>query len=168
MDVAFQFSVHKRLKILECYFSTKSVVLTQREFRGKFPGRKAPCRNTITKILKKFRNSESMRNDDKAHSGRYVTVRAHANVQVVRKHLEQSPRKSTRRLPQEVSISRTTGYRGIYNDLKLFPYKVQILQKQTDANRKERSGRIENNSSGLGLILFSDEVHFHLSGHVNK
>ena len=65
--------------------------------------------------------------------------------------------------------------RIIHNDLKLFPYKVQILQNQTDANKKERSefcqtiiGRIENNSGDLGLILFSDEAHFHLSGPVNK
>ena len=53
--------------------------------------------------------------------------------------------------------------------------KVQILQKQTDANEEERSEfcqtiskRIENNPGDLGLILFSEEAHFHLSGHVNK
>ena len=65
--------------------------------------------------------------------------------------------------------------RVIHNDLKLFPYKVQILQKQTDVNKRERvefcqsiSERIENNPGVLNLILFSDEAHFHLSGHVNK
>ena len=63
----------------------------------------------------------------------------------------------------------------IHNDLKLFPYKVQIIEKQTDANKQERSEfchsiseRIENNPDDLGLILFSDKAHFHLSGHVNK
>ena len=52
---------------------------------------------------------------------------------------------------------------------------MQILQKQTDVNKEERSEfcqtiseRIENNPDDLGLILFSDEAHFHLSGHVNK
>ena len=75
----------------------------------------------------------------------------------------------------EVGVSTTTVQRVICNDLKLFPYKVQILQKQTDTNKEERSEfcqtineRIENNPSDLGLIVFSDEVHFHLSGHVNK
>ena len=63
----------------------------------------------------------------------------------------------------------------IHNDLKLFPYKVQIIEKQADANKQERSEfchsiseRIENNPDDLGLILFSDKAHFHLSGHVNK
>ena len=58
----------------------------------------------------------------------------------------------------------------IHNDLKLFPYKVQIIEKQTDANKQERSEfchsiseRIENNPDDLGLILFSDEAHFHLT-----
>ena len=156
------FQCSKGQKILESYFSTKSVVLTQREFRREFPARKTPCRKTITKIVEKFRNTGSVRNDNKRHSGRYVAVRTRANVQAVRKHLEQSPRKSTRRLSQEVGISRTTVQRIIHNDLKLFPYKVQILQKQTDVNKEERSEfcqtiseRIENNPGDLGLILFS-------------
>ena len=65
--------------------------------------------------------------------------------------------------------------RVIHYNLKLFPYKVKILQKQTDVNKRERvefcqsiSERIENNPGVLNLILFSDEAHFHLSGHVNK
>ena len=170
MDAAVQFSVHERSNILESYFSTKSVVVTEREFRREFPGRKAPCRKTITKIAEKFRNTGSVRNDNKGHGGRYVAVRTRATVQAVRKHLEQSPRKSTRRLSQEVGISRTTVQRIIHNDLKLFPNKVQILQKQTDVNKEERSEfcqtiseRIENNPDDLGLILFSDKAHFHLT-----
>ena len=175
MDVAVQFSVHERSKILESYFSTKLVVLTQREFRREFPGRKTPHKKTITKTVEKFRNTGSVGNDNKGHNGWYVTVRTRTNVQAVRNHLEQLPRKSIRRLSQEVGISRTTVQRIIHNDLKLFPYKVQILQKQTDANKEERSElcqtineRIENNPGDLGLILFSDQTHFRLSGHVNK
>ena len=135
MEVTDQFSVHERLKILESYFSTKSVVVTQREFRREFPGRKTPWRKTITKIVEKCRNTETVGNDNKGHSGWYVAVRTRANVQAERKHLEQSTQKSTRRLSQEVGISRTTVQRIIHNDLKLFLYKVQIVQKQTDTNK---------------------------------
>ena len=95
MDVATQFSVHERSEILQSYISTKSVVLTQREFHREFPGRKTPCRKKITKIFKKFRNTESVGNDNKSHSGRYGTVRTHANVQAVRECIEKSPQKST-------------------------------------------------------------------------
>ena len=52
---------------------------------------------------------------------------------------------------------------------------MQILPEQTDANKEERSEfcqtiseRIGNNPCDLGLILFNDEAHFYLSGHVNK
>ena len=139
MDVAVQFSVHERSKILESYLSTKSTVVTQRVFCREVPGRKTPCRKTIKKIVEKFRNTGSVVNENKGHSGWYVAVRTRANVQTVRKHLQQSPRKSIRRLSQEADISRTTVQRIIHNDLKLFPYKVQILQKQTDPNKEVRS-----------------------------
>ena len=65
--------------------------------------------------------------------------------------------------------------RIIHDDLKLFPYKVQILQAQTQANKTERyefgqkiNERIENDPQLLDCLLFSDEAHFHLSGHVNR
>ena len=56
------------------------MVLTQREFRREFPERKTPCRKTITKIVEKFRNTGIEGNDNKGHSGQYVTVRTRANV----------------------------------------------------------------------------------------
>ena len=125
-------------------------------------------------IVEKFRNSASVGNDNKDHSGWQVTVRTPANVQAVREHLQQSP-KSTRQLSQEVGISRATVQRVIHTDLNLFLYKVQILQKQTDVIKRERveffqriSDRIENNPGVLNLIQFSDETHFHMSEHVNK
>ena len=50
-----------------------------------------------------------------------------------------------------------------------------ILQAQTQANKTERyefgqkiSEPIENDPHLLDCLLFSDEVHFHLSGHVNR
>ena len=41
----------------------------------------------ITKIVEKFRNTGSVENDDRGHSGRYVTVKTRANLQAVKKHL---------------------------------------------------------------------------------
>ena len=57
----------------------------------------------------------------------------------------------------------------------MFPYKIQILQAQTAANKADRlafcqsiSQRIEDHPNFLDLIFFSDEARFHLSGQVNK
>ena len=57
----------------------------------------------------------------------------------------------------------------------LFPYKIQILQRQTDRNKAEWgqfcediSQRIENDPGLLDLIFFSDEANCLLTGHINK
>ena len=73
------------------------------------------------------------------------------------------PRKSTRRLSQENGISKTSVLRILHDDLKLFPYKIQILQRQTDQNKAERetfcgdiSQRIENDHGLLDLNDLND------------
>ena len=97
------------------------------------------------------------------------------NIQNLQKRLEEFPRKLTRRLSQETGISRTSVLRILFDDLKLFPYKIQTLQWQTDHNKAERgtisediSQRIENHHGLLHLIFFSDEAHCYLSGHISK
>ena len=91
----------------------------------------------------------------------YDPVITDANVYEVRKLFEESPRESTWPLSQEVDISRTTVHRVIHNDLKLFPYKLQIHQTQTNVNKEEKSEffqtiseRIENNPGDFGLFWF--------------
>ena len=61
------------------------------------------------------------------------------------------------------------------DDLSLFPYKIQVLQKQSKNNKKQRrdyakriSQMIEDGILDIRKIHWSDEVNFHLSGHVNK
>jgi hypothetical protein len=175
MDHYDHFSVAERTRIVELYFATKSPTLVQRQFRREHPEKKMPHRHTISRLVDKFRNTGSVINNNKGHCGPKVTARTPANIQDVRDHLEQSPRKSTRRLSQQVGISRTSVRRIIHCDLQLFSYKVQILQAQTEANKTQRfefgqniSERIENDPQLLNCLLFSDEAHFHLSGHVNK
>jgi len=63
----------------------------------------------------------------------------------------------------------------MHQDLHLFPYKIQILQLQTDANRAERRAVGQTTSQWiayhpgiLDFIFFSDEVNFRLGSHVNK
>ena len=72
-------------------------------------------------------------------------------------HHEESPWKPTCCLSQETGISTNSLLRILHDDLKLFPYKIQILQRQTDQNKAEQETfckdiirRIENDP---GLIL---------------
>ena len=175
MDVSGRYTVQQRKKIIEAYFATKSVVLTQRQCRKELGRDKVPKRKTIERLVAKFRETGSVANANKGRSGRPRSVKTPNNVQNLRERLEESPRKSTRRLLQEVGISRSSVLRILLDDLRLFPYKIQILQRQTDDNKAERlafcqdiSQKIENSPGLLKLIFFSHEAHCHLSGHINK
>ena len=67
-------------------------------------------------------------------------------------------------------IWRTSVLRILHDDLNLFPYKIQILQRQTDQNKAERetfcediSQRIENDPGLLDLNDLNDVNHSGLS-----
>ncbi|KAK8372042.1 hypothetical protein O3P69_011893 [Scylla paramamosain] len=66
MEQAVRYSVQERIKIVEVYFATKSVVQTQRQFRRDFPGRNAPTRLTIRRLLDKFRETGSVQDNTEA------------------------------------------------------------------------------------------------------
>ena len=93
----------------------------------------------------------------------------------MQRKLENSPRRSTRTLGRELKLSTTSVWRILRKELKKFAYKIQMKQAQTPKNREQRTefgnkmaDRIESDSEFLKQIIFSDEAHFHLSGHVNR
>ena len=79
--------------------------------------------------------------------------------------------------PREISqkiktlSQRTSVLEILHGDLKLFPYKIQILKRQTYQNKAERetfcediSPRIENEPGLLDLNDLNDVDHWHLCG----
>ena len=104
MDPATRYLVHESIKIFEAYFATKSIIQTQRQFRRDFPGRNAPIIVTILRLLNKFRETGSVQDKTKGHSGRPRSSRNDFNLDTVREHLAMSPRKSTRHLSQETDV----------------------------------------------------------------
>ena len=176
MDPATRNSVQEGIKIVEAYFATKSLIQTQRQFRRDFPARNAPTRVTILHLLNKFRETGSIQDKNKGHSGQLRSARTDPNIDNVREHLAMSPRKSARHLSQETDLSRTSVMRIMHHNLHMFPYKIQILQAQAAVNKEERlafcqsiiSRRTEDHPNFLDLNFFSDEAHFHLSGQVNR
>ena len=63
----------------------------------------------------------------------------------------------------------------ILHNLHLYPYKIQLVHelKPNDAQRRIQNSRsfqelcLENNEF-IHKLIMSDEVHFHLNGHVNQ
>ena len=75
------------------------------------------------------------------------------------------------RNPPENQHSRTSVLRILHDDLKLFPYKIQILKRQTDQNKAKRetfyegmSQRIENDPGLLDLNDLNDIDHYGFCG----
>ena len=95
----------QRIKIVGAYFVTKSVVLPQRQCRKELGRDRVPDRKAIKRLVAKVRETGSVANATKGRSGRPCSVKTPNNVQNLRERLEESLRKSTCCLSQEVGIS---------------------------------------------------------------
>ena len=170
MDPTGRYTTQQRIKIIEAYFTAKSVLLTQWQCRKDFGRNNVPDGRTIQRLVAKFRKNGSVAD---AHKGQHRSSFGiiPENIQNLREHHEESPRKSTLRLSQEPGISRTSVLRILHDDLKLFPYKIQILKRQTDQNKAKRetfyegiSQRIENDPGLSDLNDLNDIDHYGFCG----
>lgn len=163
-----------KVKLLYWYIENgRSVVSAQRAFKVHYKTLKAPARNTIMNIVKRMEEGGTVGN--RKRKGPKKTVRTPENIQKIKKKLTDSPHRSTRRLSAETAISRSSVRRILNDDIGAFPYKIQMQQKQSEANQKKRvqfatyiSKKIEEELLKITEVHWSDEANFHLSGHVNK
>ena len=88
---------------------------------------------------------------------------------------ERSPRTSLRRASRELQISKSTLQRIVCKRLKLYAYKVQLIQclePNIKPKRVEFANRMLNHLGAdadfMSTICFSDEGTFHVSGKVNR
>jgi hypothetical protein len=72
-------------------------------------------------------------------------------------------------------LGASSTYRIIREDIKLFPYRIQMQQALFEADKARKVDfygdlmmLLEDNAAVLQSIWLSDEAHFHLSGFVNK
>ena len=143
----------------------KLVLLTQRQRRRDFGRNNVPGGRTIQQLVAKFRKTGSVADAEKGQDSWSFGI-IPDNIQNLRESHEEFPRKSTRRLLQETGISRTLVLRILHDDLELFPYKIQICQRQADQNKAERetfckdvSQRTENDPRWLDLNDLNDVHH---------
>jgi len=109
------------------------------------------------------------------YSGREKSARTEENIAAVRDSVGRSPRKSVCRRSQELGMTRESLRRVLTYDLNLYPYRIQIKHKLTNADKKKRvtmcewfCNVLENNENFLENVWFSGEAHFLFSGHVNR
>jgi len=96
-------------------------------------------------------------------------------LDAVRKAFQRSPGKSTCRASNELRVPQSTVLKILHKQLKLYAYKVQIVQSLQPVDGPRRASfateilrRIDEDNDYLKRICFSDEATFHTSGVVNR
>ena len=105
------------------FIETKSDVQIQRNYRSKY-GRDPPSRPAIRLWHKKFMETGTV--FDTRRSGRPRT--SEENIERVRQTFQRSPMKSIRTAARQLELPRSTVHKVLHKNLRLYAYKVQMLQ----------------------------------------
>lgn len=130
----------------------------------------APNSRTTLKWLKKLNETGSVHN--KKQTGR-PPVKEDV-IERVRIRYQEEPRLSIRRGAKILKIPPSTLNKIVKKHLKLFPYKIKILQSLKEGDNRRRLDFCEGflqkfpNIETGSNVWFSDESGFHLKGWVNK
>ena len=168
-------SIEQRIKIVEIFITTKSIVATQREFKKQLKLKKAPSGKAIREVVAKFQSTGSVKDQHRGASGRPRSVRNRDNIEKLEASFEEDPAMSNRKRAQAVDINPTSVWRIARNDLKLKAYKiqdVQILSAEDKIKRLEMCKKFDQemskNSNWISNVWFSDEAHFYLECGMNS
>ena len=131
-----------------------------------------PCDvSAITKLIKKFETTFTLH--DKPKSGRPSLNEERKNLvsEAVDDTANEFGATSIRRLSSETGIPKSSTHRIARNILKLYPFKIQMLQElhpSNKINRLEFCAWLRNNEEKLPTIISSDEANIHLDGSISR
>ena len=154
------------------YKNNDSYVTVRRLFRVEYALHRmseCPSVNLIKAWVKKFEQTGSTTNIKQ--TGRPRSRRCEENIRKIEISVKNDPESSTRKRSAAVAIPRTSLRRILHLDLKLHPYKLQIVQEMKPNDYIERklfADTMLERFCSLENVLFTDEAHFHLNGHINK
>lgn len=163
----------ERICAVEWFIRSNSITETQRAFRRELNRRDSPSHVAIHRWVEQWREEGTVKN--KSPSGRPRLVRTEENVARVRASVQQSPRRSARKHAIALQMSNRSVRRILHEELKLHPYKIQVVQRILDQDKIVRlefchriTELITQHPTFINNLLMSDEAHFHISGTVNK
>ena len=141
----------------------------KREFRTRFK-KEPPAKNSIRSWYDKFQRTGCLCKGKSP--GRPST--SEATLEKIRESFQRSPQKSTARASRELGIHQTTAWRVLRKRLKMYPYRLMMLQH---LRREYHTKRLHfcvsfqdlcGDDNFLKRLRFSDEATFHVSGKMNK
>ena len=163
-------TLQEKAQCVSWFIEAKSDVQTQRNYRSKY-GRDPPPRPLICLWHKKFMETGTV--FDTRRSGRPRT--SEENIERVRQAFQRSPMKSIHTAARQLELPRSTVHKVLHKNLRLYAYKVQILQalQPNDMPRRKEFAvnmlqQISEDEAFLKRLCFSDEAIFHVSGKLNK
>ena len=153
----------EKVQCLSWFIKTKSDVQTQRNYRSKY-GRDPQSRPSICLWHKKFMETGTV--FDTRRSGRPKTFEE--NIERVRQAFQRSPMKSIRSAARQLELRRSTVHKFLHKNLRLYAYKVQMLQalQPNDMPRRKEFAvnklqRISEDEAFFKRVCFSNEATFH-------
>ena len=100
----------RSIKVVELYYSNgRSITKTMRAYR--LETKKKIPRQSLYEIIEKFTTTGNLASD-MPRSGRPIEKRTPRNIKKILKRLEDSPRRSARRLSRETGLSNRTVIKG--------------------------------------------------------
>lgn len=172
--MAENLKLEQRLQIVEFYFKNQcSIRQTYRAIRKFYAANNRPSELAIRRIVTNFRTTYSLH--DKPRSTRRRNIRSEENIAAVNASVIEDPEMSIRHRSQELRLSPSSVWNILHKDLCLYPYKMQLvhaLQPNDHCLRRNFAKWVQEQFQIDPLfhqkIIFSDEAHFWLNGHVNK
>ena len=116
-------TLQKKVQCVSWFIETKSNVQNQRNYRSKY-GRDPPSRPSICLWHKKFMETVTVFNTRRR--GRPRT--SEENIEHVRQAFQHSPMKSICTAARQLELPRLTVHKVLHKNLRLYAYKVQMLQ----------------------------------------
>ena len=160
----------EKAQCVSWFIETKSDVQTQQNYRSKY-GRDPPSRPSIRLWHKKFMETGTV--FDTRRSGQPRTSKE--NIERVRQAFQLFSMKSIRTAARQLELPRSTVHKVLHKNLRLYVYKVQMLQalQPNDMPRRKEFAvnmlqQISEDEAFLKQVCFSDEATFHVSGKLNK
>ena len=146
---------------MEAYLCIGLIKKTQQAFLEKYPEIKAPAKHSVHSLVKKWRETGFVENVKKQK-----LVRTPEVVSDIQQRISRNPQKSTRRLSQQVSLSRTTCQR-VLKSLSMGAYRITCVQelKLPDKDKRLQYCRwllnmVEEGRLDPLLYFMSDKVWF--------
>ena len=145
----------------------------QQAFIHKFPSVPVPHRNTVRRLIRKFRETGSVA--DASRAGRPKVLTEEKVTEIAAK-VEASRKKSIRRLSQQADVSYGSAHKALKKLLHLKPYKVTLVHELKEPDKCKRMRYCqwlrdfveEHGEDIFDHTFFTDKAWFHLSGYVNS